>query len=382
MAKQFEYEQQLEHLKMPIEDIKKMLDDKPVLYAGIIHDKDEAEKHLHIMVKLMHSDMTADSLCKWFNDEPQFINIKQSKWGNKLSYLCHRTESSKHKYQYDFTEVFANFDYVAEMEKITSDVAKSKKIDEILEEISKGNIRGYNVTDFVDTKTYARYKNQINNALEWYRRKVMTDKDRNILVIMISGPAGVGKTTYAKQYCKNRNKSFCISSSSNDPMQDYEGEDILILDDIRDDAFKYHDLLKLLDNHTKSSTASRYNNKAFIGDTIIMTSSKSILDWYPGISSQDKKQLYRRVTMLLEMTEYSIRVYEYDAIEQHYKEISTIPNVYKMTVKENKRKIVDVLKAFGMQITPEIEQTIMNARSDEDDKSLMDVIDDDEDLPF
>ena len=40
-------------------------------------------------------------------------------------------------------------------------------------------------------------------------------------------------------------------------------EDVLILDDLRDSDFKFTDLLKILDNHTKSTVKSRYHNKAF-----------------------------------------------------------------------------------------------------------------------
>lgn len=382
MAKQFEYEQQLEHLKISIEEIKAILDNKPILYAGIIHDKDEnTEKHLHIMVKLLNSNMTPDMVCKWFKDEPQYINIKQSRWENKLAYLCHRTETSKDKYQYDPQEVFANFDYIEALEHITKEVERYTRIEDIIELISQGKIRGYNLTEHVDAKTYSVHKTRINNALEWYRRKVMTDKDRNITVIMISGPTGVGKTTYAKQFCRNSKKSFCISSSSNDPMQDYEGEDVLILDDIRDDAFKFHDFLKLLDNHTKSTTASRYNNKAFIGDTIILTTDKIIFDWYPGVDKETRKQLYRRVNILFDLTEERIEIYQYNEEKKAYDLQGSVRNILKMTMKENKKRLLDVTKAFGMELSPEVEARIMATQSFDDYKTLLEKIEDDG-LPF
>ena len=73
---------------------------------------------------------------------------------------------------------------------------------------------------------------------------------------------------------------FCVSSSSNDPFQDYMGQKAIILDDLRDKAFingngtdNFEDLLKILDNNTNSSDKSRFNNKVFNGEVIVITSS-------------------------------------------------------------------------------------------------------------
>ena len=61
---------------------------------------------------------------------------------------------------------------------------------------------------------------------------------------------------YAKQLgIKTEVTSNCISSSSNDPFQDYMGQKAIILDDLRDKAFingngtdNFEDLLKKLRN--------------------------------------------------------------------------------------------------------------------------------------
>ncbi len=386
--KQFEYEQQLDHLKVPVDDISKILSSKPVAeWAYIIHDKDvDVAPHLHLMVKLANSDMTPQTVCKWFNDEPQYINIKQSRWGSKLSYLCHRTPNDGNKYQYDPADVVANFDYPARLTSITESVARKMGLDDILEDINRGKIREYNLTDFVDVHTFSKNKTVIINALEYYRRAVMTNPDRNINVIMISGPAGCGKTTLAKQYCKNNGWRYCVSSSSNDPMQDYKGEPVLILDDLRHDAFKYHDFLKLLDNHTKSSTASRYSNKAFIGETIIITSPDKLWFWYPN-TDESKQQLYRRINIYMEMDYKQIKTFVYDNESKVMKYVNTSPNTITMTFKETKTKLIDTLKGFGIELSQDVQDEIMNARTDLDNEinaKLLEQMEKDEndDLPF
>lgn len=117
--------------------------------------------------------------------------------------------------------------------------------------------------------------------------------------MLIEGAEGSGKSTYAISLCVSNKKSYCVSSSSNDALQNYTCEDVLILDDLREDAFKFADLLKLLDNHIMSSVKSRYKNKYFLGDMIIITTKKPLRTWYKDIDDIDetKNQLYRRINL-------------------------------------------------------------------------------------
>lgn len=371
MAKQFEYEQKIEYLKMSVEDIKQTLDNKPVLYAFIIHDKDkDTDPHIHVMVKLLNSDMTADSLCKWFKDEPQYINIKQSKWGSKLSYLCHRTPKDRDKFQYEPTEVIANFDYPKELEEIGKAVAQHLNLAEILEKIDNGSIREFNLTEYVDIETFTKYKVKLLNGLEYYRRKVMTNKDRNIQVMIFTGETGTFKTTYAKNYCKNAKKSFCISSASNDPLQDYKGEDVLILDDLRDDTFKFADFLKLLDNHTNSTISSRYNNKAFIGDTIIITSAVNIVEWYKFEKQENRDQMFRRIPVHMRFDKKNIHCYQFNEEKKIYELLYSVPNIAKYDAEEKKELVINALENMGVTMTEDFKNKL---RQIEIDKSIDDL---------
>ena len=173
------------------------------------------------------------------------------------------------------------------------------------------------------------------------------DKDREITVIFCVGDTGTGKTTFSKQMAKLQNKSICISSSSNDVMQDYKGEDILVLDDLRDDNFSFTDLLKLLDNHTKSTTKSRYSNKGFIGDTIIITSYKDIIKWYPSLDDEKKTQLYRRIQFRYVFTKKEIISTTWDSDLERYTLDGSIENIYCIDVKKRVKRGMDLLKNMG-----------------------------------
>jgi adenosyl cobinamide kinase/adenosyl cobinamide phosphate guanylyltransferase len=134
-------------------------------------------------------------------------------------------------------------------------------------------------------------------------------------VWFVTGESQSGKTTWAKEYCKQHNKDFYVSSSDNDPLQDYKGQKVLILDDARDSTFSFNNLLKLLDNHTSSSVKSRYNNKVFNGDTIIITSVIPINKWYKNnlerpVEEERLKQLYRRITGFIKLTKSDMVAWE------------------------------------------------------------------------
>lgn len=121
-------------------------------------------------------------------------------------------------------------------------------------------------------------------------------ENKNVKVIFIEGEAGSGKSTFAKSLAIENKKTYCVSSSSNDVMQDYTCEDYLILDDLRESSFSFEDLLKLLDNFVISTVKSRYVNKLFLGEYIVITSAKPLCEWYRN-TNEDRKQLFRRISM-------------------------------------------------------------------------------------
>jgi adenylate kinase family enzyme len=150
-----------------------------------------------------------------------------------------------------------------------------------------------------DTKRRNSLLKELKTSWDNYLQKRRFEmKTKSVTVIWVEGASGSGKSTFAINLAKNNNKSYVVSSSSNDVMQDYTAQDYLILDDLRDDTFTFTDLLKLLDNYVISTIKSRYNNKMFLGDTIIVTSCKPLCEWYSN-SSEDKTQLYRRINMFV-----------------------------------------------------------------------------------
>lgn len=140
--------------------------------------------------------------------------------------------------------------------------------------------------------------------------------NRNIEVVFVTGKGGTGKTSYAKTLMDRMGYDYCVSSSSNDPWQDYMGQKGMILDDLRDTAFSFEDLLKALDNDTSSSIKRRFSNVVFAGFVIIITSSVPIIHWYKRpdkngnrVPYDDLAQLYRRISCYVELVKDEVIVY-------------------------------------------------------------------------
>jgi len=317
-------------------------------------EPDDPNPHYHIV--LVFSNPTPFEQVKKVFPYGDIENAKSVK--NCVQYLVHMNDLSKT--QYDFSTIITN-DTNINKYKLQSQANQLLKLDDYIHRIESGEIREFNLTDYIPIDVFSKYKSQVLNALEYFRRKVMTNKDRDINVMIFTGDTGTFKTTYAKQYCKNSNKSFCVSSSSNDPMQDYKGEDVLILDDIRDTTFRFHDLLKILDNHTNSSIASRYSNKAFIGDTIIITSSMKISQWYYDETKEDKEQLYRRIRTQMQFTHDYIDAFEFNDKAHKYVFAGRVPNINNFAPERTKSLLLDTMKAMGIELNDETIKSIQNA---------------------
>lgn len=361
-------------------NLKDWVESAGVTYWLIEHPADDevSSTHFHIVIKFK-SPMPFETIKNRF----PYGNIENTRnLRNSIQYLIHLNDKSK--VQYSWEDVRTNCMDMSPY-KVQSNSQQEITIQAIMEAIDLGKIREYNQFDKIPIELWAKHKTRIENALTYYRERICMDKDRNITVIFMSGPTGIGKTTFAKKYSEARYPSSkpCISSSSNDPLQDYKGEPVLILDDLRDDSFKYHDFLKLLDNHTMSSSKSRYHNKPFIGDTIIITSTRPINDWYFNKTPEDKHQLYRRVRQWLKFDGEKIYCFEYDEKTKRYEPAGTAINPIVLESKKRKELIMGIFDAVGVEFTPSdrkyLEDSFDSMTDDEFKKAFAD--DDSNQLP-
>ncbi|MDE7433268.1 MAG: hypothetical protein K2N34_15330 [Lachnospiraceae bacterium] len=345
------YEQQLARLPMQSVDkltelIEKNL--KPKKYALIVHDKDMNENgqpkadHVHVML-CFENARSINNVAKQLGDKPQSIEAWTRESGNGFAYLIHATDNARLKHQYDISEVKANFDYAAMMQKITAEVKKADtmgeaaKIKTLLDLLYVGGITKSQIEEQQLTgMQYAKYKRAIedvsakgrqNLAKEW--RKKMREEGKPITTIWICGKTGTGKSSLAKEYAMKRNEPYYVAGSSRDIFQNYEGEHILILDELRPKSIPYEDLLRILDPFGMGDqvmSPSRYHDKALTCDLIIITSPYNPFTFYTemhgyqdyrtGLYKEDPidrfDQLNRRISLTIHTTDTEICKMNYD----------------------------------------------------------------------
>jgi len=330
-------------MKMSIEEMREAIDKHSTIkhWAYIIHDKDvredgsPKEPHIHLYLNFGKSGASYATVVSWFKDGAERVNAVKGKKADILKYLTHR--NAPDKYQYDKSEVMANFDVDAAIESEEEKKQFTESIDKIVFAFVRESI------------TYAQAHKRIseikvtipegdNQALDYYNKAVSqidrlwkqmclisTKGKRNMKIIFIHGKSGSGKSTYAEMYadmlCKKKGyRDFARSSASNDMMQDYMGEDVFILDDFRDvdeqtgASQSLTDVLKMLDPHFASSSKSRYTNKTFTGKLMIITSTKDPLTWFEGTKEQ-RWQFFRRIDQLLDIDKDTVTVYQEENTE-------------------------------------------------------------------
>ncbi len=359
----FEIMQQVRFLPdESISSIKAILDANSVVekYAFILHDKDtnadgtEKEPHYHVMVKL-ESPRHLSTIVKMFNNtipEQYFESIK-GRWTDALAYLTHANVPEKH--QYDPSAVVANFEW--EKEAVLS---KGNMLDDILDDIVSGKIRKFNYTKFIPPTTYINHRKEIDTAFQ-YRADSIREANRSMRCIYISGGSGTGKTTYAKELAVKQGYSLFISSGSNDPLDGYEGQDCIILDDLRPSCMGLSDLLKMLDNNTSSTVKSRYKNKVLECKLIIITTTLGIESFFKNVFSEEPEtsvQLKRRCELMVKFPKDvgngKLEVYQYDLLANQYRLVGYQENPLPEIIREDtgrKAEAIKTVSALGA-ITP------------------------------
>lgn len=338
------YEQQTRHL--PCKDVNELyniigqkLTPPPIMYAMVVHDKDVNDKgqptedNVHVMMRFGNARSISE-VAKEIGDKPQYIEKWDDAYENGFSYLVHRTAGAKHKYQYDPNTVRANFDYPAfldQIEKRTKKATTSVKLNDLLDDFYKGTIGRQELEEQITGSQYGRYRPQIEaihskrlqkQAEEW--RKEMVAQKKRTKVIWIEGAAGTGKTSLAKDYVRKDGRPYFVSGSSRDVFQGYNGEHILLLDELRSNSIPYHDLLRILDPFgcdEQIMAPSRYTDKALACDLIVITTPYSPIAFHQQIFSKrdtidSVEQLLRRITLILHVDDDYINAMEYSFNEK------------------------------------------------------------------
>ena len=335
-------------------------------YFYILHANDKNElgdieqPHYHICMRYTTESSFSFKVVK--KDFPFGMIQVGRHWNSMIQYLIHKND--KKKTPHEASEIVTNVDSATLKFYLESEYKDPKKIeqetlDELLQMILNGlSKKEYYVMLDSDREKYLPiHKKHANKINEFFKiQKTLfaeKAKKRDIQTVFIEGSAGSGKTAYAISLAESQGLTYYVSGSSNDIMEGYDNEDVLIIDDGRSSTFKFSDFLKIIDPHVSTAIQSRYNNKTFVGKMIIITSYVPLYEWYKkhtfgdGIDkdfngSSAREQLNRRIQTVIKVDKEEIKVYKHTE-DGHDHHVRTLANAtYLLKTKTEERKMFDL----------------------------------------
>lgn len=331
--------------------------------AYILHDKDvytkedekdnpahkagtPKEEHIHIVLRFHKGkEQQYRTIAGWLGIAPQYVTKSTSKekncrdkFNSMLAYLVHR--NAPEKFQYDISEVVANFDYAAALALW----AQRKDASSILNLIDKGIINRRNFFDFIDIHFYSSNKSKIDAAFTYYDKKNKTIQ-RKMEVIYVTGPTGLGKTHVCKEIAfgkKFKEGDIFISGSERDMMDGYENHPVIILDDFRDDFISFSECLKMLDNNTNSKIGSRFYDKDISNCKLMFISTTVPMDDMYRFARLKESivQLHRRCKTMLKMEFETVHAFSYNNTTDSYVYVASYENPAKELIEKTNAEAV------------------------------------------
>ena len=326
----------------------------------IIHDRDTREvwddsissyvletkpRHFHMIVKFyrdaktktIHSGTLA-KIADAVGVEPQYIE-KAGKgchaWDNMLSYLIHIKYINKAQYEpsevstagacLNGVNIFQPYMDIYRQRKRDWELGRTKvtikqasvDVDGLEEKILLGEVKRNQVllTDSLFA-IYAHNKRRLDDAFDIYAdRKIaktiqaMESGGFLLSVLYVTGKSHSGKSYFTDYLVKRihddakrlygEDWTVCTCAASN-PFDEYRGEEILVMDDLRGMAMTASDWLKLLDPDRVNLASARYHNRRIACRVIIINSERDVADFFyfvkgRGEVSESMDQFIRRI---------------------------------------------------------------------------------------
>lgn len=308
--------------------------------------KEDKPIHGHFLwhfIKGKGSPATVSNIAAAIGIEPNFVEKPKRgrmAYDNMLAYLVHAKDSNKAQYKpaevyttgmwkdgepmfRPYGEIYAERKEAWEKGRAVKKKASAKEnIDHLEELILTGKVTKSQVVltdDYYDV--YSRNARRCEDAFRVYgeRRAYKTlqalqEGEFKLTVIYIMGEPGAGKTRVAKEFVRrliewsagSMPEPFrCCQTAATNPMDEYNGEEILFMDDIRGSALSASDWLKLLDPYNASPSSARYQNKQPACRAVVITSTKEPVEFFyyckqlgGGDRSEALDQFMRRIQCL------------------------------------------------------------------------------------
>lgn len=349
-SRNFMYTQDIDHLPFKKDDLASILEkSRAQEWAYILHDKDVDENkkkirpHYHVMMRFKDAK-TITKISKIFGDKPQYIEAWHNTINNGFSYLIHETSGSQNKYHYDISEVTASFDFKAKIESIRRKVRKPSRqaIEDYIENYSNGVLTKETLQDQIGVLEMAKHKtllDHIDQILDQKKHNEFLEefKGQKCVTYWLWGESGVGKTRLVREALEKciASTNFCILGSQRDHFQVYEGQNHIVINDLRPNDYSYGQLLMLLDPWENDKMApARYRDKYLNAKSIFITTPYDPLSFYNGCYIENMvvdsfEQLKRRILPLHVTTKNADQIKE-----ELIKDLEIRKSIFQMKAKQ------------------------------------------------
>lgn len=293
---------------------------------AIIHDKDEQdrwnevtrrydrvpkERHVHAVFRFSDrkSSASLEQLAGFLGVEPQYVEKPKAgryAFDNMLAYLVHAKYRDKYQYPAEEVATLRGKDYMdihAERREVWARGAATIKTrnanesaDYLRDLILEGLVSKEQVMLTDDLFTiYSRHKTMMDEAFNAYGQRrayqaaaKLRNGDFHTTVVFIWGESGAGKTYFAREFMEAtlRAANTCgetwrvYRAATANPLDDWHGEEVIFLDDLRGSAMEANDWLLLLDPYNASPARARYANKQEVAPRLIVLTATIPPDQY------------------------------------------------------------------------------------------------------
>lgn len=306
---------------------------------GITHDRDTyeiwddklkrnviEEKHLHghwvVKFKDKESGLPLTKIAEAVGLAPQYVEkAKPGRFAfdNMLAYLIHAKDSEKFAYsasdvvQYvendaqTYQEIYAERKSAWERgrAKKTADKARSSEtVDDLYLKVINGEITEEQIQlTWEYYQIYAQNIVKFEKGFEAYRNRriaIAVDRmnrgDLKTKIIYIQGASRSGKSTYAKKLAqafvefaaKKGERWRWGSGAAYNPVEQFDGQEVFIMNDLREGSMKVEDWLRLLDPNNAEVIYGRYKSRPFCPEYLIITCHLDVYDFFNAIRNQSK----------------------------------------------------------------------------------------------
>lgn len=329
---------------------------KPTDFYVILHDKDEVAgfdpltmegsgiKPLHFHgVGRYETDppnaQTLTNIAKALGIEPQYVSPPKSgrySYSNALAYLIHAKNPDKHQYAPEEVATLIGKDYMEhyaenfqEWERGAAQVKKKKaKGDDVAYYVQKVLMGELEINDMMlDDELYLMYyenKRDFDQAEATFGRRQAVKAEKALKrgefhtsVFYVTGKPGAGKTHWVTTQlipvlingaAEQGQKWRVYTAAATNPMDDWHGHEIVLLDDLRATSMTATDWLRLLDPYQAANLSARYENKMGVAPRVIIINVYSPpLDFFRYVRAAGDEamdQFIRRLSMIWKVVEY------------------------------------------------------------------------------